>query len=291
MPTVHADILDSLDNSASVLFYPSSCQYADEFQDLPFDAVILNSHGMRNPGRRGKVYCLDFDNNALLGMFCARNIRISALVIIRDGCEEGGNYECITRAGFFSRVMPVVAEPFVYSYDHKKCSTHNIPAHFEEIENPPYVQILGSQSEPLGVIHSFCVTTKAIVEHDITLGQVQVQVVRDSIWHGIEDSDLIVARHFGDRPKAVEQYLEGRFPNTDWQARIEFVDKAGSHSIGRYLELASERRLSRLLLMPIARGQYQVIADEIKRWDKAYPQEIIFYHLNANDYKYLRNMR
>ena len=187
--------------------------------------------------------------------------------------------------------MPVVTEPFVYSYDHKTCSTHNVPVQFEEIDNPPYVKILRRQSEPLGVSYSFRVTIEAAVERDIMLGQAHVQVIRDSIWRGIEHSDLVVARHFGYGPKAAEQYLAGRFPNTDWLERIEFVDEAGNQSIRRYLELASERELPRLLLMPIARGQYQVIADEIKRWDKAYPQEIIFYHLNANDYKYLRNLR
>ena len=59
-------------------------------------------------------------------------------------------------------------------------------------------------------------------------------------------------------------------------------------SINRYLELANERMLSRLLLMPIARGNYQSIADEIERWDKEYPQEVLFYHLQANDYRTLR---
>lgn len=291
MPKVHADILDTIDSSASVLYYPSSCQYAEEFQDLPFDAVILNSHEMRKPGRRDKVYCLDFDNNALLGMLCARNIRVSALVIIRDGCEEGGNYECITRAGFFGRLVPVVTEPFVYSYDHKKCSTHNVPAHFEAIDDPAYVSTLRRKSDPFDGSHSFRVTTSAAVERDIVLGQVRVQVIRDSIWRGIEHSDFVVARHFQAGPIAVEQYLEGRFPNSDWHERIEYVDRAGNRRIRHYLELANERRLSRLLLMPIARGQYQAIVDEIQRWDKEYPQEVIFYHLHSDDYRSIRNLR
>ena len=83
-------ILNSIDRNCRVIFYPPSCSYSDEFQSVPYDAVILNSNEMRCRELKGKVYCLDYDNNELLGLFFAKGIQLSAIVIIRDGCVEGG---------------------------------------------------------------------------------------------------------------------------------------------------------------------------------------------------------
>src|SRR6267378_3559367 len=105
-------MLDTIDTNAKVIFYPSSCSYSEDFQTLPYDAVILNSNGIHRSGKFGKVYCLNLDNNEALGIFAAKGIRLAALVIIRDGCSEGGNYECIASASFFGRLMPVMQDDF-----------------------------------------------------------------------------------------------------------------------------------------------------------------------------------
>ena len=41
--------------------------------------------------------------------------------------------------------------------------------------------------------------------------------------------------------------------------------------------------------MPLARGSYRPIAQEIERWRRYYPNEIRFYHLNAGDYQYFKS--
>jgi hypothetical protein len=81
-----ASLLESIGRDAKVLFYPSSCGYSDEFQNVPYDAVILNSRSIRASERKGKVYCLNRDNNELLGLLHAKGIRLSGMLVIRDGC-------------------------------------------------------------------------------------------------------------------------------------------------------------------------------------------------------------
>jgi hypothetical protein len=132
-------VLDAIDRTARVIFYPSSCGYSHEFQAVPYDAVILNSNANRRRERIGKVYCLNYDNNELLGLFLAKGIRLSAIVIIRDGCVEGGNYECATGDGFFGRLMPVVADQLDYFRDHEPRPI-DVPARFVEFEAPDYLE-------------------------------------------------------------------------------------------------------------------------------------------------------
>src|SRR6266850_5751974 len=134
-------MLDTIDRSGKVVFYPSSCRYSDDFQALPYDAVVLNSKGIRRPGKYGKVYCLNLDNNEALGLFAAKGIRLSAMVIIRDGCSEGGNYECIASASFFGRLMPVMQDDFSYFTDHGPIPRHT-PVRFSEVAAPTYLKTL-----------------------------------------------------------------------------------------------------------------------------------------------------
>ena len=187
-----AHILDSIDRNARVIFYPSSCEYSDDFQAVPFDTLVLNSKAFRRSEKIGKVYCLNFDNNELLGLFAAKGIRLSAMIVIRDGCAEGGNYECVATDNFFERLMPVMADRFAYFYDHgpdKEADNGNdhgrpstdVPAEFVEFETPAYLESFIRHSEPLGAVRAFRVTPSPVVERDFILGQIRVRIIRDSI--------------------------------------------------------------------------------------------------------------
>src|SRR6266850_2256527 len=144
-------MLDTIDRSGKVVFYPSSCRYSDDFQALPYDAVVLNSKGIRRPGKYGKVYCLNLDNNEALGLFAAKGIRLSAIVIIRDGCAEGGNYECVTSESFFGRLMPVMVNEFDYFTDHGRVPRRT-GVHFSEVALPIYLKAFVTHSDPIGLM-------------------------------------------------------------------------------------------------------------------------------------------
>ena len=246
-------ILDTINKSARVIFYPSSCQYSEDFQTLPYDAVNLNSNGNRQPGKYGKVYCLNLDNNKLLGLFAARDIRLSAMVIIRDGCVEGGNYECVASDSFFGRLMPVMREEFNYFTDHNRFPRRT-PASFCEVESPIYLKPFVTNSCPLDRMRSFRVTARPLVECDFVLGRIRVTVVRDTIWGAVEQSDYMVI-NIDSRRMAVPYFVKGRLgEEVDTDTRLHFVSRSTPvTSIQDYLRLADKRKLARLSFMPIAR--------------------------------------
>lgn len=280
-------ILDSIDRNSKVIFYPSSCDYSDEFQDTPYDVVILNSRSIRQQQRIKKVYCLNYDNNELLGLFLAKGITISSLIIIRDGCVEGGNYECIAKDGFFGRLMPVMAEKLDYFCDHASFS-NDVPAHFDMFQRPAYLEPFIKFSDPLQDVKSFHITSTRVDETNLILGRIRLRIVRDSIWRGFDQSDLMVVKTSGSSKWAIPNYLKGLLPEKDLSKRFEFVTTSRMTSIEHLLERAAANRLHRLSIMPIG-GRYRKIRNEIESWSEDYPHEISFYHLNANDFQDLKS--
>lgn len=288
-------ILDTIDKDSKVIFYPSSCDYSEEFQDVPYDVVILNSNIMGREAQKGKVYCLNYDNNELLGLFLVRGIRISAIVIICDGCVEGGNYECVAGDGFFGRLMPVMAEKFDFFCDHQAITLEpfipiDVPAHFDEFETPNYLEPFKKHSDPLNNVKSFHVTTFSVTEKELVLGRIRVKIIRDSIWRDYNQSDLVIVKKIGSSKDAIPNYLRGLLPNGNLVERFEFVTQPRMSSISNLLQKAEEKQLSRLSFIPIAQGSYRKIANEIQSWSKDYPKEIFFYHLNGNDFEYLKSL-
>lgn len=285
-----AHLLDTIDKNARVVFYPSSGRYSREFQVVPYDVVILNSHNMPRNERIGKVYCFNYDNNELLGLLFAKGIKLSAVVIIRDGCVEGGNYECVARESFFGRLMPVVTEPFDLFCDHEEFQI-DAPARFEQFKTPSHLEPFIRLSEPLGDIRSFHVTISPVVERDFILGTIRVKIIWDSIWRDFEQSDLVVVKTIGSTTRSIPYYLSGLLPGEIHQSKFEFVRKSRLTSIAALLKKANEEKLARLSLVPLAGGRYRRIVDEIRNWNGEYPRTIAFYHLNANDYQYLKSLR
>jgi hypothetical protein len=281
-------ILDSIDRTSKVIFYPSSCNYHDKFQDTPYDVVILNSRSIRQQRRINKVYCLNYDNNELLGLFLAKGITISSLIIIRDGCKEGGNYECIAKDGFFGRLMPVMAEKLDYFCDHASFSI-DVPARFEEFQRPAYLEPFIRFSYPLQDVKAFHVTTR-IDEKSFMLGRIRLKIIQDSIWRGLNQSDLTVVKITGSSQWAIRYYLKGLMPDEDLSKRFEFVTEPRMTSIEHLLKRADANKLRRLSFMPMG-GRYRRIINEIESWGGDYPQEISFYHLNANDFQQLKSLQ
>jgi hypothetical protein len=278
------DILDSIKRSSNVLFYPSSCDYSPRFQDIPFDAVILNSASIE-PQVIGKVCCLNYDNNELLGLLLAKGIRLSAVVVIRDGCAEGGNYECCANDGFFGRLMPVVSESFEYLRDHGP-KIIDVPAQCDECEIPGYLDAFVEASNPIRAVSSYRVTVTSQTEREVLLGQIRVRTIWDSIWKAYDQHGLIVVKD----NVAVSHYLGGLGTSQKLVASVERETKSRMTSIEPWLKRADDLGLRRVSLIPMGGRRYKKIIREIQCWSRDYPQEISFYHLNRNDFQDFKSL-
>ena len=100
----------------------------------------------------------------------------------------------------------------------------------------------------------------------------------------------MVATTIGSQERAVTNYLAGLVPHGDLAEQCEFVTAPPLRSIAHILRKVEAQKRPRLLLMPTSRGDYSQIAREIEQWGGSYPQEIVFYHLDAGDFAYFRQM-
>ncbi len=272
------EVLNSIKKGDRVLLYPSSCPYIPAFQNVPHDVVILNSASIK-PGVIGKVYCLNVDNNELLGVLLAKSIRLSSVLIICDGCVEGGNYECCAKDGFFGRLIPILSQPFEYSRDHGP--EIDLPAHFAELETPDYLDAFIKASAPWQMVKSYHAKATQYEERELVLGNIRVRIIRDSIWQAYDQPGLIVVKD----SYAVAKYMEGLCKSPNLAANVEKESRSRLTSIEPWLRRADELGLRRASFIPMGGNRYKKIIKEVQCWDRDYPKEISFYHLNENDYQ------
>lgn len=69
----------------------------------------------------GKVFMLFFeDNNITLQRLKSNECPITFFVGIQDGCQEGGNYECVNEDPFLSKVLEISTKPLFYFTNHSQ---------------------------------------------------------------------------------------------------------------------------------------------------------------------------
>lgn len=60
------------------------------------------------------------DNNDVLAKITESRWKIDVFVGIRDGCTEGGNYECVHKNPFLEKLLAAASSPLVYFTNHSK---------------------------------------------------------------------------------------------------------------------------------------------------------------------------
>ncbi len=277
------DLLQNIDRTGTVFFYPSSCSYQEEFQALPFDNVILNSRSFRENCKIGKVFCTNIDNNALLGVFKKLDINITDIVIIRDGCMEGGNYECCSRSNFLGKAIGIQKSSFnVYSC-HGFSRVPDIPANIESAGVPEFVSMLRFFSDPLGDQRGFKISPRTYDKKEFKLGQIKVGIRRESITASLADYDLVLLRDSFPLINSFQSFVkgEGLHPKEKF-----FVIKSQSDaSFKEFLERAKNSKWQKVAALPFGKGRYQNVLSEIEEHSSSSLQEIDFYHLHKSDYR------
>jgi hypothetical protein len=197
--------------------------------------------------------------------------------------------------GFFGRLMPIAAPRLTLVTDHfhdrafpdgRRARLPDIPARFVESGEPPrYLYPFITHSDPLGPIQTYEVAFQPSLECETLIGSVRLQVLRDSIWSGLEERQLMIVKAAGAERTAVHHYLAGLGP-TGRAVIQQVTTRAGA--IRPFLEMAQELRIDTLSLRSIAAGKSATIAAELRDWRASHPSTVRFYHLNAGDFAFFR---
>ncbi len=309
------EIMDELKSKigpeSSVWLYHSSCEYHQDFQSIQADALILCSNEFRQNQRIGKVYCIKCDNNLLLKILLEMDIKIESAIFIRDGCVEGGNYECSNTATYFARLAPILREKSFILTDHGTSEGFfDVPVKAVKRKVPRPYWLLVKHSSPLSRPVLWEVDKCHIPPTSLVIGNIRLQLVHDSIFNFLETLDLAV--FFSHKPRGFGFYfeLDTRHEIFGWyedshhwkndffgQYKIKNLDRYiqisrdRNHTFERALEFAFEHKLERIGFIPFGWGRYQKTYEALQSYGRDYPEKILLFHLNKGDYSYFYSLQ
>jgi hypothetical protein len=305
--------------TSDMLLYQSSCGYHRSFQETPFGGVILCRDGFRCNERHGKVFLIQSDNNALLGMLFNARVKVKYLVCIRDGCMEGGNYECTNTSRHFGKLLPILHDHFFVVTDHgTDQGFFDIPVHAQEIGMLSVFEPFIARSHPSRPCILWEAKKQALEPVAVNFGKIRVFLRRDSIFNHIEYLDALFIttrmprgymRYFGiegewrgleessgndlawrmtrRRPLELNEHLYRRISWRGTSTSVILTLKGRVGSLSHLLAYAETHRVRTVGVTPCARGRYQRILREIEDHQGDYPSEIHMFHLHKDDYKTL----
>jgi hypothetical protein len=254
---------------------------------MDFDSVLLVSNSFDRSYRAGKTICLKEDNNFVIGHLLGRGIELDALCVIRDGCLEGGNYECILSPHSIGRILPILRSGATISKDHYGLS-RRLPWTLKKIPVPEYPKQFAKHSSPINELSSFQVSKRERSERISRMGCLEVVVSHQSIWENLRSHDLFFMAPFANSHEGYRHFLDGLASAGIETSNIKVNSVRPVLSIAALLDQAEERECERICLGPIADGNYGQILEEISRHQGKYLREIKFCHLNAGDFASLK---
>ena len=277
------------------MIYFSCCNFRDELLCLPFDYIILNNKGINDLYHKtgysqliaNKVITLTFDNERTVRLLINAGIKINCVVGIQDGCEEGGNHECVNSYNFFSRLSAIVNNEFLYITNHYFIKGNplkrSIPYNFFK-QNPETLDfdplLLTDYCKNIESIFIFNVTKTDPDTQNYKIGQVNVFVHHLSIWDKAAEMDgliipefpFMVRNNFIDEPikeKCLLQY-DGFSAVLPWALKNKY-ETIGSIPLGTDQQMV------------------KIVLDKIENWTELYPKTIHFFHLLKADMANFRN--
>lgn len=218
-------------------------------------------------------------------------LKINCFVGIRDGCCEGGNYECVNSTNFFGRLSALIADSAFYITDHFFFNAYpsrkfrlDVPFDSSEVVPLPswatdYLQPAGRQ-RPQDKIRMWNIKRKRPTKFEKKLGHIHVVATRESIFeaHLSKEIDGMFV------PKNWEKSLSYFFHNETAQTFLFFPDDVSKRRpLTPLLIKAKEMGWKKIGLVPIWDGKYNHLLEEISGWSDELPNTIVFYHLHEND--------
>ena len=289
-----------------VLVYLASGPYRAEYEKLPFDKIILiDYHAFRNDQLGEKVECWSCNVLDAVERLKRRNLKISCLVNINEGLQEGGGSFVMLSHFMMGYLSPCLLDEFVLVSDLNYYKSVHILGKIKKLDwgfdftkltrsdedflNPCLFTHKAYRNGVYKEVDSFgeVFRLKRIQKSKslaLNLG-VHVQVKQKSIWQDTDELDLI-----GVSISSQSEIFRHRSPNI----RSYFLEKQKTLDIQglsmiEILDYCEKNEIQSLGLMPWMDGNYSGAIEAIKRYSFTFLKKIAFYHLSKKDYAQLYN--
>jgi len=287
-----------------VLLYVSSGPYKKEYLSLPYDYVVLTDKigiidETTNPQielYNNKVVMMSMDTNRALRILKENGVKIQCFVGIRDGCNEGGNYECVNTNSFFGRLSPILDNKVYYITDHfdyyrgeidpllgklgfMNVNYENTDSFDDSLlfdESVFFNQYFNSLQD----ITVIPIQRKDPQTIERMIGKIKVSVSHASVWDYESDLDCII--HGELTHEGNENYFQLK-PHRTYLS-VQNIIRVPEYILAQ----AQLNKWKKIGLIPFMNGQYNGFIEACLNWNAEYPEKLHFFHLEDRDMIELR---
>lgn len=267
------------------LVYFASGAIKKEYHDLSFDRIYLIDNCFKN--RRlypknifieGKITCIGMDCLESIEFLAKENIKIDCFVCLNEGLYEGGGSYPINSDFFLGFVMPLLQPRYIHimdkTYYHKPYRvTMDLPYEIEEIaeNDAKYLNPLIFSNRNRAKVLQMKKLNTTPREISIT-PMLNVKIIHDSIWNYYEELEVVV----------ISFTQQGQ---CDFFNKVPKVINLSDIQRDEVFNYCEKNKIQKIGFTPWGKGFYNDFIWKLKSRKSSYPNEIMLFHLNRNDYK------
>jgi len=297
-------IQDAMTNDQGVLVYLASGPNREEYENLPYDKVILIDYNyFKNDQFGDKVECWSCNVIEAVERFHQRNMKINCLVNINEGLQEGGGSFVMLSDFMMGYLSPLLKDEFIlvtnlpyyqsvhiygkikkldWGFDFTQISRDE-PDFVDPWQFSHYSRGRSMGKEGFGEVFRLRRIQKSKVLH--LNPALDVRIKQESIWKDAHKLDFI-----GVSISSAKALLK---MNTR-DVKSFFLQKDNTHDIRgnsmfRILEYCESHEILSIGLMPWCDGNYTEAIEAIIQHKAVYVKDITFYHLSKHDFAQLYN--
>lgn len=260
--------------------YFASGDYFEDFHDsiqtMKVNKLILVDYQFKESIIIDNIAIIALEATDAIKLFKYFNIQFDVFICLNDGVNEGGGWYNMHSQYFIAYVMPILKNPYIHIYSQKYLGVED-NRHINDIGyTPTEIEIDGNTNflkyKPEH-INIYKMTKDDVYKEVYINGDFKINIINKSIW---------LDEHILDR-----MYIRSRkefyyFTRTARTKLIYTKKSTGNNYI--ITRVLNTHQLHIVGSMPIGASNYKTFLRETK----TLKGEINLYHLNSNDYSYIK---
>ena len=255
--------------------------------NLPPNIVLVGSTNLARVFRLGDKWGFLFfqDNNEVLNRIMTTSYSISKFIGIRDGCAEGGNYECVNEGYFFFKILFLMnPKGMTYLTDHTNILTHEkiIIGNKHLLKIPTTTDIKYEISSHETMIHVWQSNSITLtLEHDSIgnhIHKIDGALVSKQCKKLCNETSIL---YLGDKIDRCVNVPLGFFkPSRSWKNGWTAGD-----SLKLLLSLCEKHKWNIVGTTAFGEGNHSEFFEILNAWEGSHPKHIRIFYLDNDDFK------
>jgi hypothetical protein len=234
-------------------------------------------------------YFLKLENNIALEVIREFSPYLDLFLGFRDGCCEGGNFECTNNPPFLQKIVQFSPpEGMSLLVDHSEFLDRNE----EYIFGSKYINFIGNLSQvfnrhPIGPTRHYQVTEHKPIVHELKKGNIRLTVEFDNILNHIHQLDGVIGSHALRRQAIINRCFRSQkffVPQGYFFRPPEKEGWSAEKSLDLALTVLEKKKWKTVGLTAFGQGDHKNFLDILTGKYFTDPVWLRFFHVGRNDF-------